>query len=293
MATNISKELAHTANIHFYGSLYKYKICRFGLVLLKKIIVKIINISRLIKVKYLEDKKIIDISEHIPDVRISKEVTSKLEEYKKSFLENQFCYIENIFDKDFYLRLKDTFPNRNYFYCPTDPLKNYNFGFRYNIDDDYYHYQLKNYYFIKKFPVLKKFYKYIQDSKEFSFFINELISKKNFINISILSSYANEKSFLIPHMDSVSNDNDIPDIINIIYFIDGSDDVVNSGGTGIYGDNEFKKPILVPNKIKNSMLVYNSKSTFYHGFKFMKKNTFRKAITCEFKKTNNIVTKFP
>lgn len=293
MATNISNDLAQIAKIHFYGSLYKYKICRFGLVILKKITVKIINIVRLIKVKYLHDKKIVDISEYIPDVRINKKVINKLEEYKKSFLENQFCYIENIFDDDVYLRLKDTFPNKNYFYYPTDPLKNYNFGFRYNIDVNYYHYQLKNYYFINKFPILKKFYNYIQDSKEFSFFINELISKKNFINISILSSYANEKSFLIPHMDSVTNDNSITDIINIIYFVDGSDDVVNSGGTGIYSDNEFKKPIFIPNKIKNSMLVYNSKSKFYHGFKFMKKNTFRKAITCEFKKSNNILTKFP
>ncbi len=84
-------------------------------------------------------------------------------------------------------------------------------------------------------------------------------------------------------MDSVVDDKSIPNIINIIYFVDGLDDTINSGGTGIYSDNEFKDPIFIPSKIKNSMLIYNSKSQFYHGFNFMKKNSYRFAITCEFK----------
>jgi hypothetical protein len=283
MATNISKKLAYKASKNFYGLFYKYEICRPSLVILKKVIIKITNFIRFCKTKCLEDKNKIDVFDSIPEVAINSEVNNKLDEYKDYFLENQFCYIENIFNENYYLNLKNTFPDKNYFYCPTDPLKNYNFGFRYNIDDNYYHYQLKNYHLIKKFPILENLYKYIQNSKEFSSFINELISKKNFRNISILSSYANEKSFLIPHMDSVVDDKSIPNIINIIYFVDGLDDAINSGGTGIYSDNEFKDPIFIPSKIKNSMLIYNSKSQFYHGFNFMKKNSYRFAITCEFK----------
>ena len=67
--------------------------------------------------------------------------------------------------------------------------------------------------------------------------------------------------------------------INCIHFIDGNDnDVEFSGGTGIYEDNEFKKKIFVPKSLKNSILIYNSKKSFYHGFDFIKKKNYRKAI---------------
>ena len=66
MATNISKNLAFDASVRFYGSLYKYKIFRFGLVISKKIIIKITNIVRIAKIKFLEGKKTVDISKPIP-----------------------------------------------------------------------------------------------------------------------------------------------------------------------------------------------------------------------------------
>ena len=55
---------------------------------------------------------------------------------------------------------------------------------------------------------------------------------------------------------------------NFIYFVDGYENNLSSGGaTGIYQDNEFKNPLLMPKTIKNSILIYNTKSTnFYHGF---------------------------
>ena len=137
---------------------------------------------------------------------------------------------------------------------------------------------------IKLFPVLDEFDNYIKSSKEFQNFVNNQISKKDYENFSIVSSYAEQESYLIPHIDSVAESDDVIDIINIIYFVDGGEDAEYSGGTGIYRDNNFQDPIFIPKKLQNSALIYNSKLGFYHGFKIMKKDTFRKAVVFQFYK---------
>ena len=68
----------------------------------------------------------------------------------------------------------------------------------------------------------------------------------------------------------------------MIYFVDGSEDPIKSGGTGIYADPDFEQPLLTPQTLKNSVLIYNSKNNFFHGFDIMKKNSFRHAITFQF-----------
>ena len=49
-------------------------------------------------------------------------------------------------------------------------------------------------------------------------------------------------SFLAPHIDGVQATGS--KVYNFIFFIDGNDsDPSLSGGTGLYLDNDFKKPI--------------------------------------------------
>ena len=73
-------------------------------------------------------------------------------------------------------------------------------------------------------------------------------------------------------------------MINVIYFLlAGGANPENSGGTGIYKDNKFEKPIFVPNTLLNSALIYNSTQEFYHGFDLMAPGTFRWAITSQYK----------
>ena len=83
-------------------------------------------------------------------------------------------------------------------------------------------------------------------------------------------------------MDSVY-DYKSTQMLNIIYFVDGAEDPIKSGGTGIYSDPDFESPLLTPKTLKNSALIYNSKNAFFHGFDIMSKNSFRKAITFQFK----------
>ena len=66
-------------------------------------------------------------------------------------------------------------------------------------------------------------------------------------------------------------------------FVEGNDNCIEySGGTGIYKDNEFNKPIFIPTTLNNSCLIYDSSENFFHGFKRMKPEGYRKAITFAF-----------
>ena len=87
---------------------------------------------------------------------------------------------------------------------------------------------------------------------------------------------AGENSYLIPHQDTMMNDKEI---VNVIFFIDGGLNSEFSGGTGIYEDNEFKKPIFIPTTVKNSAIIYNSRRNFFHGFDIIKEKTLRKAVS--------------
>ena len=122
------------------------------------------------------------------------------------------------------------------------------------------------------FDELNNYYDFIK-SKTFKKFIDKInYNKFNFICTSINATSAKRNSFLIPHVDTIADDENNKFTINCIHFIDGNDnDVEFSGATGIYQDNEFKEKIFIPNTLKNSLLIYNSKINFFHGFQKMKK----------------------
>ena len=90
---------------------------------------------------------------------------------------------------------------------------------------------------------------------------------------SIIASNAQEKSFLAPHMDTIASIKDYKNkMINCIFFVKGNDgDIEYSGVTGLYKDNNFEDKIFQPKTINNSILIYNSTTEFFHGFKTLKK----------------------
>ena len=92
---------------------------------------------------------------------------------------------------------------------------------------------------------------------------------------------APNKSHLLPHVDGISKKGEIKNPYNFLYFIDGYEKNPTEGGaTGIYKDNEFKYPILVPKSLKNTLLIYNSSTDFFHGFQDIKcpNDVFRKTV---------------
>lgn len=275
MAINYSEKLKNLSLKNFYGDLYntENKNCLTNklLEIFKNLKIGLVNLkNKFIKIFY--KNRTIEICNFDLNNKNSYEIV------KKNLTKNGFCFYENFLSDNSYDFLLKNWPHKSFFFEPDTPIKNYKFGFRYienNLNLNYEN------------PVISQFYNFILSDK-FIDYVNFITnsSEKKYKCLSIVASEANQSSYLIPHVDTVADDKNVNEIINIIFFVDGSNDPINSGGTGIYEDNEFEKPMLIPKTLKNSVLIYNSKIKFYHGFNFMKKNSFRKAISFQFLKRN-------
>jgi len=211
---------------------------------------------------------------------------------KKKFLEssifyknNSYCFIENILDEYFYSNLLKNFPPKEFFLPPIHMSKQYNFGFKwvYDVNEtdlktDYFH--EVNYFF----QALKSTY-FID---LLNLFINDQTSR-------LLYSYnltlADKGAILFPHKDSITNLDEKATLnkketaLNMIFFIKGKrNSNGNIGGTGIYLDNEFKKPIFIPKNLNNSLLIYRSDANFFHGFDKMEEDSERFTVNAQFTK---------
>ena len=193
-----------------------------------------------------------------------------LSRYSLDLEKNNFTFIENFFTNSAYESLLKNWPNINFFSQNTNILKSYSHGFKdYN---DFYNQELKKIFSLVKSPELEKF-------------VNQLLifEKQKYYNYSMGLTMAGNNSYLVPHIDGVQENRS--KTYNFIFFVDGNDlDPSLSGATGLYLDNNFEKPFFIPTTLKNSVLVYNSTSEFYHGFNFtsLQKNIYRKTINFQF-----------
>jgi hypothetical protein len=207
----------------------------------------------------------------------------KLSQYSDDYNKKNFIFLENFIDINFYNKLLNDFPNKIYFKHKNDPTKFYYWGFEYlsEIPKKYLHFDGQ---LISKFAFVEKYYNFIL-SDLFRENFKKLIQPKDtklkfFFNVlSINATYADSGSFLIPHKDSAYLSDKSELVHNCIHFIDGNDaNIEDSGGTGLYLDNQFQKKVLIPSTLKNSLLIYNTKANLFHGFNFINKNSFRKAF---------------
>lgn len=273
MAVNYSPKEVEKAKKNFYGSFYNENnfISKYFFKNLKIIKIKFVNLKNFLKKKIYTEKKIDDLS-----FKLNNRDSNV---YTQEILKNGYTFIENFFDEKSINLINSVWPSKNFFYSADNPLKNYNFGFRYLNN------QFQTKYDFEKCNNFKEFYNYLLSDK-FTKYVNEIINGKNYKIFSIVASNAKEYSYLIPHQDTVIHEKEVENIVNVIFFVDGDLNAEYSGGTGIYHDNEFKKPIFIPNTLKNSALIYNSKKNLFHGFDIMKKHSFRKAISFQLKETN-------
>ena len=266
MAVNYSLKEIQKANKNFFGSSYYDSNIVFKNILRfkKKIQNQNTNlINFFMKKTYIEKKK-----EDIDLIWSKKDFQIHINDISKK----GFTFVDSFFDEKSISIIKSIWPPDYFFYAPDNPLKNYSFGFRYLNN------QFLTYDDFDRCQNFKKFYLYLLADK-FTNYINQIIGAKNHKILSIVASTAREKSYLIPHQDTIISDNNIKNIVNVIFFVDGDNNAEFSGGTGIYQDNEFKEPIFIPPHIKNSAIIYNSKKNLFHGFDIMKKKTFRKATS--------------
>lgn len=265
MAVNYSKNEEISALKNYYGNLFsKNKFFDFILINKKKLNIKLLNFKNRLKKFFIKRKKNV-----FKDFEIN---TFDYEKLSKEMNQNGHIFIKEFLNKTSFNNLKLDWPKQTFFFAPDSAIKNYSFGFRYNENKFF------NFHDFKKNEAIFDFYKYLC-SEKFEKIFNKIIGKKNYKVFSIVSSVATENSYLIPHQDTVINDSMTNNIVNVIFFINGSENSEYSGGTGIYYDNVFKEPRFIPDTLKNSALVYDSKQNFFHGFNKMKKNTFRWAIS--------------
>jgi hypothetical protein len=214
-------------------------------------------------------------------------ILKKKIDLKKNSLElndRGYTFIKNFFDENSYNYLLKNFPAFSNFKHIKKIKKNYFYCYKYN-----YMMNFKNIKNIEYNAEFKSFIKHLASKEFISDLENLLFQDKAKYKLKIfMCSYKNEGSFLIPHMDSVYNIAD-ENSYNFIYFIDGKNEYTEfSAATGIYADNDFKQPLLVPDDLKNSCLVYKTSNTtkFFHGFDKVKYGGFAKVCTFQYVNEN-------
>jgi hypothetical protein len=195
--------------------------------------------------------------------------------FSNQYQEKGYCFVENLFYESSLTELIQSWPSRIYFYPSGTILKSYDFGFKWVRGNP-----LPKYF--SKHSGLQSLFNFVK-SENFSHLITEFcgdgIERSAF---SFLASWATSGSGLIPHVDGISERQGGDTFLNIILFIDASGNPEDCGGTTIYEKNDYEKPLLVPTTLKNSALIYKSDQQIYHGFKPMKKNTYRWTINVQF-----------
>lgn len=294
MATSFSESQLNYARKKFYGKFYVTKVnlnffdklINKNLIYLYKTKYTLINIKRSIYTflnilfKSKSDQKSINIS-----INLDENFVQKISNELKL---NNFAFVENFLSTESHKYLVNNWPNINYFKHSKKIIKHYNNAFTYSANKSNQAIK-KIFNFSDSFPI-RKFYEFLL-SNEFKKIYTNLVKfeKKNYHLWAILSTMAPKDSYLIPHIDGISKDKEIKQPYNFIYFLDGYEENPSLGGaTGIYKDNDFKFPILIPNTIKNSLLIYNQSESFYHGFKTIEcpKGIYRKTINFQIKPTD-------
>ena len=294
MAVNYSKKLYKLAQKTYYGRDYYTGEEPSSIYIIRLIINKILIFYFNFKVNLINKKRFFFRLSNYFKIK-KKEYSSPtfkvnvdnnlLEKYSKKLNEEGYVFIENFLNEDYYKNIVENWPDINNFIHTNKIIKFYSVGFKFLPKKQNSEFNLEKNYFFNNNEIKNIYTQFM--SNEFEKTVNSLINdgNNNYSLVEILCTIAKNKSYLIPHIDSISQDEGFKNTFNIIYFVDGCN--INpelSGATGMYVDNEFKNPLFIPNTLKNSCLIYNSSSNFFHGFQKIDtpNNDTRKTINFHF-----------
>lgn len=240
--------------------------------------------------RYVKDifiKKSVE-SDH---VRPKEFITTNFEKQKKHYHDNQWAFVTNVFEEEFYQDILNHWPSINYFSPPSTYSKCYNSGFywrdktneAYDSPDNIAKTCPK---FLELYPWYKKLMTYFS-SEHFVGRISDFTGKEMVFSNSVMTD-SGPGAFVATHMDSVKGDITTRDRLQLVFFINGGE-VPNTGELTLTKDNEWSDIIFRPPSVKNTMLIFNKSAEFFHGFKPIKKGAFRWAIGAGYRTKNEPV----
>ncbi len=201
-------------------------------------------------------------------------VTKILESGTEHFQKNHWVFLENILSPEFHSEIIQNWPPKYFLTPPKKISKSYNTGFNWTYGGTPPEH-------LEQFPTLTKFFKYLQSSEFQSRVTNFVGLGKNFVCYSFTINSTYPGSEVLPHKDGIYHNAQAQAFINIVFFIDGTGGK-NSGGLMLARDNELKDAIVEPTNLRNTCLIYDSKTDFYHGFRPVERGKFRRAINVQF-----------
>lgn len=200
-------------------------------------------------------------------------ITERFEATRAHFQQHRWAYTDDIFDAAFHDALVSGWPPRRYFDPPSNMDKSYDIGFQWSQK------QPDGPPFLDRFPAIKSLLDTVRSSA-FAYRVSTYYGKPMRC-YSFTITYSYPGSSVVPHKDTVAGAGHVPDMINLAWFINGTGGP-RSGGLAIIRDNEFREVIFEPVNLRNSLLLYDSKVPFFHGFRPIQFGKFRWAIFTQF-----------
>ena len=276
MAIKISKRLLKKYNLYISWKRYPITFIKFKI---RRYIIEFFRKRELRKI--LANKPLVTPQNSIKIGLGAGLTENSISKHADQMKENNYTFVESVFDSETFNALCHTFPEKPFFSLSKTGEKFYR-----TSQESLYLMPRGESQFNTRFfsihPQLESLYRFL-DSAEMTGKIQKMTNKSSARLYSVLASRASSGSYLAPHIDSIYEDRKETDRINVIYFLlAGGAKPEEGGGTGIYEDNEFKKPVFKPNTMLNSALIYNSTTNFYHGFNLMAPGSFRWAITFQY-----------
>ena len=202
------------------------------------------------------------------------QITERFEATQEHFQQHRWAYAEQILDPNFHAALIRSWPPRRYFDEPPLTMdKSYDIGFRWGLSRPAP-------LFVDAFPAVQTFTSFLR-SEALAQRVGHYYGRPMHC-YSFLLTHSYPGSSVVPHKDTVFQCDDVPAMINMAFFINGTGGQ-RSGGLAILRDNAFLDTIFEPTNLRNSLLLYDSKAPFFHGFRPIQCGKFRWAIFAQFK----------
>lgn len=129
---------------------------------------------------------------------------------------------------------------------------------------------------LSRYAAVHELVAYLNSAEACSAIAEQMRDGARRIPTSTVLSRVRKGSILLPHKDKIGLSD--PHAINLIIFVAADRPGFGAGGTGLFADSTFARPIFEPTLLTNSALIYRLQSAYFHGFPRVTSSAYRLAI---------------